>query len=84
MAIAILLPVTVSIAAEIKGTPSFMFLVRWVEVSTSEGKTLDAAGTKSTSSKVKPSRMRIIFPQINNGFMNYESSDTTTDVFTLN
>ena len=44
--------VTVSIAELKRGVLSFMFLVRFVEISTSLGSTSDLDGTKRTSSKV--------------------------------
>ncbi len=49
--------VTVSMAAEMSGMPSSTVLVSLVRVSTWEGRTSDAAGTSSTSSKVSASRM---------------------------
>src|SRR5580765_9074571 len=49
--------VTVSIAAEMSGMPSSIVLVSLVRVSTWEGRTSEAAGTSSTSSKVRASRM---------------------------
>ena len=56
MAIAIALSVTVSIAADIIGILSPIFLVRLVEISTSAGRTADSAGIRSTSSKVSACR----------------------------
>ena len=50
IAIAIALSVTVSIAAETIGTFKVMFLVNWVFIETSLGRTSEKAGTKSTSS----------------------------------
>src|SRR4051794_25882615 len=49
--------VTVSMAAEMSGMPSSTVLVSFVRVSTWEGRTSEAAGTSSTSSKVRASRM---------------------------
>src|SRR4051794_2905823 len=49
--------VTVSMAAEMSGMPSSIVLVSRVRVSTWEGRTSEAAGTSSTSSKVRASRM---------------------------
>jgi hypothetical protein len=47
--------VTVSIAAEIKGTLSFISLVKRVVISTSLGSIDDLAGTRRISSNVNPS-----------------------------
>src|SRR6476469_4857091 len=55
MAIARPASVTVSMAAEISGMPSSIVWVSLVRVSTWEGRTSDAAGTSSTSSKVRAS-----------------------------
>ena len=54
-AIAILLSVTVSIAAEITGIFNGIFLEKLVLISTSLGKTSEYFGTRSTSSNVRPS-----------------------------
>src|ERR1700691_4146440 len=54
-AIASLLSVTVSMAAEMRGMPSEIVRVRRAEMSTSAGSTEDAAGTSSTSSNVNAS-----------------------------
>ena len=55
MAIAILLSVTVSIAAETIGTFIFKFLEKFDERSTFAGRTSENAGTSKTSSNVRPS-----------------------------
>ena len=55
IAIAILLSVTVSIAAEDMGTLSFMFFVKLETIETSLGRTFEYDGIKRTSSYVKPS-----------------------------
>src|SRR6476660_527305 len=49
--------VTVSMAAEISGIPSSIVFVRRVRVSTWPGSTVEAAGTRRTSSNVSASRM---------------------------
>jgi hypothetical protein len=54
IAIAILLSVTVSIAAEIIGILRGMFLLNLDLIETSLGKVSEYAGTNSTSSYVKP------------------------------
>jgi hypothetical protein len=54
IAIAISDSVTVSIAAEIKGTLSFISLVKRVVISTSLGRTDDFPGTRRISSNVNP------------------------------
>ena len=54
MAIAMRASVTVSIAADAKGIPKRVLRVNCAEVSTSDGTTLDSAGSSSTSSNVKP------------------------------
>ena len=51
--------VTVSIAAEIKGTLSFIFFVNLVEIIASDGLIEDFAGTMRTSSKVRASVKKI-------------------------
>ncbi len=53
MAIAVLLSVTVSIAAVIRGILSFISRVRWVTRFTSRGSTFEYEGTSKTSSKVR-------------------------------
>ena len=55
IAIAILLSVTVSIAAETIGIFRSIFLLNFVFKETSEGRTSEYAGTSSTSSYVSPS-----------------------------
>jgi hypothetical protein len=55
MAIANLLSVTVSIAADTMGIFKRKFLVNWVDVFTSRGRTSEYLGTTSTSSNVRPS-----------------------------
>ena len=50
IAIAIADSVTVSIAEETNGTAIVMFLVKRVDVSTSDGTTSDASGKRRTSS----------------------------------
>ena len=55
MAMAMRYSVTVSIAALMMGVLSLIFFVRYVERSTSVGRTLLSAGTSRTSSKVNPS-----------------------------
>jgi hypothetical protein len=47
--------VTVSIAEETSGTRNVMLRDNFVDVSTSAGTTSDSAGSKRTSSKVRPS-----------------------------
>ena len=49
--------VTVSIAAEQSGICSRILRVNWVAVSVWEGRTSERSGIKSTSSKVKPSKI---------------------------
>ena len=60
MAIAMRLSVTVSIAELSSGMFSAIDLVTRVRVSAVDGNTLDAAGTSSTSSKVRASRISIL------------------------
>jgi hypothetical protein len=54
-AIAMRASVTVSIAAETSGMSSAIVRVRRLAVTTSFGSTADSAGTRRTSSKVRPS-----------------------------
>ena len=56
MAIAILKSVTVSIAADTIGTCKVISLVNFEDMFTSLGSTPDLAGTRRTSSNVRPSR----------------------------
>lgn len=62
MAMAMRASVTVSIAEDSSGMFSPMLRVTRVRVSAVEGRTEDAAGTRSTSSKVSASRISIIRP----------------------
>ena len=61
MAIARWLSVTVSMAAESNGIPSSIDLVSLVRVLVLAGKTSDSAGSSKISSKVRPSRISIVY-----------------------
>ena len=60
MAIAIRASVTVSIAAETSGMPRVMFRLSRELVSTPLGTTSDSAGSRRTSSKVRPSMANLL------------------------
>ena len=71
IAMAILASVTVSIAELTSGTFSRIRLVSWLEVSAAPGTTSEAAGSSSTSSKVRPS-MAILYgssPPVGTGML---------------
>ena len=60
IAMAIRDSVTVSIAELTSGTLSRIFLVSWLEVSAVAGTTSEAAGSSSTSSKVRPEHRDLV------------------------
>ena len=64
IAIAISDSVTVSIADEINGIAIEIVRVNWVLVSTSEGTTSEASGSRRTSSYVRPSIATLSFSLI--------------------
>ncbi len=64
MQIAVRCSVTVSIAAEASGMESEISRVNCVETSVRAGTTSEAAGTRRTSSNVRPSRTRLSFMRL--------------------